>query len=149
MDPVTAFLLDRGMRTLAVRMEAHERGAAAVAEALLAHPRVARVYWPGLPDFPDHQLARQQMSGFGGMVSFEVEGGREEARAVHDRFRLFSRGGSLGSVDSLVSLPAAMSHRYLDEQEQRRVGVTPAMIRLSIGLESPSDLVEDLNQALG
>jgi cystathionine beta-lyase/cystathionine gamma-synthase len=148
MDPMTAFLLARGLRTLAIRMEAHERGAGEVARALAAHERVRRVYWPGLPDSPDHELARRQMRGFGGMVTFEVDGGLEAARRVHDRLRLFRRAPSLGGCESLVSLPVKTSHRYLDAAGRAEVGVSESMLRLSVGLEAPADLVEDLDQAL-
>ncbi len=148
-DPFAAFLLQRGMRTLAVRMEAHEQGASAVARALQGHPKVRRVHWPGLCDHPDHALARRQMAGFGGMVSFEVEGGAVEAERVHDRLRLFAKAASLGGVESLVSIPARVSHRGLDPAELERSGVSPGMLRLSVGLESPKDLVADLLEALG
>ncbi len=149
MDPWTAFLLQRGLRTLAVRIEAQSRGAAAVAEALRSHPQVRRVLYPGLSGSPDHALATRQMQGYGGMVAFEVEGGLEQARRVHDAVTLFARAGSLGGVESLVSVPVTMSHRYMSEEERRQAGVTPGLIRLSIGLESPEDLIEDLRQALG
>jgi len=148
-DPFAAFLLQRGMRTLAVRMHAHEKGAAEVARALLTHPKVRRVHWPGLADHRDHALARRQMAGFGGMVSFEVEGGAAEAERVHDRLRLFAKAASLGGVESLVSIPARMSHRGLDGAELKLAGVSPGMLRLSVGLESPDDLVADLLEALG
>ncbi|MBZ5638417.1 MAG: aminotransferase class I/II-fold pyridoxal phosphate-dependent enzyme [Acidobacteriia bacterium] len=149
LDPFAAFLLQRGMRTLAVRMESHERGASAVARALSGHPRVRRVLWPGLADHPDHALAGRQMAGFGGMVTFEVEGGAAGAERVHDRLRLFAKAASLGGVESLVSIPARMSHRGLPPEELERAGVTPGMLRLSVGLESPEDLVADLLEALG
>jgi methionine-gamma-lyase len=147
-DPFSAFLLQRGMRTLAVRMQAHEQGAAAVAGALRSHPKVRRVHWPGLADHPDHALAHRQMAGYGGMVSFEVEGGAAAAERVHDRLRLFVKAASLGGVESLVSIPARMSHRGLDEAELAGAGVTPGMLRLSVGLEAPQDLVADLLEAL-
>ena len=148
-DPFAAFLLQRGMRTLSVRMTAHEEGAAAVARFLEEHEKVRRVHWPGLATHPDHAIARRQMSGFGGMVSFEVEGGAAGAERVHDRLRLFVKAASLGGVESLVSIPSRMSHRGLDGPELERSGVTPGMLRLSVGLESPGDLVADLGEALG
>lgn len=148
MDPFTAFLLHRGMRTLAVRMEAHCRGAEAVARFLAGHDRVESVHYPGLPDHPDHDLARRQMDGFGGMVSFTVRGRTAAAEQVHDRLELFARAGSLGGVESLVSIPARMSHRRLSEEERERVGVPSRLLRLSVGLESPTDLIADLDRAL-
>jgi len=148
-DPFTAFLLHRGMKTLPLRMEAHAHGAAVVARALSGHPKVARVHWPGLPAHPDHKLASIQMSGFGGMVSFEVEGGAEAAVRVHDRLRLFVKAASLGGTESLVSIPARMSHRHMSREERQRAGVTDGLLRLSVGLETPEALVADLFQALG
>lgn len=147
-DPFAAFLLHRGLKTLPVRMEAHARGAAAVSRALREHPRVLHVHWPGLPDHPDHQLASRQMTGYGGMVSFEVEGGARAAERVHDRLRLFVKAASLGGTESLASVPARMSHRHMTREERERAGVADALIRLSVGLEAPEDLVEDLDQAL-
>ena len=149
LDPFPAFLLMRGMRTLPLRMEAHCRGAMEVAQLLARHANVEQVHYPGLPDHPDHELAAGQMSGFGGMVSFTTRGGGEAAVRVHDRLRLFSRAGSLGGVESLVSIPARMSHRHLDAETRARMGAPDHMIRLSVGLEAPGDLVADLQQALG
>ena len=148
LGPFSAFLLYRGLRTLAVRMEAHCRGAAAVARALAAHPRVERVNYPGLAEHPDARLAEEQMSGCGGMVSFTVEGGAAGSQQVHDRLRLFRHAGSLGGVESLVSIPARMSHRGLSEPTRERMGVPASLLRLSVGLEAPEDLVADLQQAL-
>lgn len=148
MSPMTAYLLQRGLRTLALRMKAHSHGAAAVAEMLRGHPRVRKVHWPGLEDSPDHELARRQMRGFGGMVGFEIEGGLEAATRVHDRLRRFTRAASLGAVESLVSIPARMSHRGLDDAALVEAGIAPGLVRLSVGLEAPQDLVDDLRQAL-
>jgi cystathionine beta-lyase/cystathionine gamma-synthase len=119
-----------------------------VARFLEEHEKVRRVHWPGLTTHPDHAIARRQMSGFGGMVSFEVEGGAAGAERVHDRLRLFVRAASLGGVESLVSIPSRMSHRELDGPELERAGVAPGMLRLSVGLESPDELVADLREAL-
>jgi cystathionine beta-lyase/cystathionine gamma-synthase len=149
MDPFSAFLLVRGLRTLAVRMEAHQTGALAIARFLKTHPAVESVVYPGLPEHPDHALAMTQMDGFGGMVSFCVRGDATVARRVHDRLRLFHRAGSLGSVESLVSLPAQMSHRHVPRRELDAAGVPERLLRLSVGLEEPSDLIADLDQALG
>ena len=149
LDPFSAFLLLRGIRTLAVRMEAHCRGASEVARFLDEDRRVERVLYPGLDGHPDREVVRRQMSGPGGMVSFTVGGGDAGARAVHDRLDLFSRAGSLGGVESLVSIPARMSHRHQDAATRARMGVPDDMLRLSIGLEDPADLIEDLDRALG
>jgi cystathionine beta-lyase/cystathionine gamma-synthase len=148
-DPFSAFLLHRGLRTLAVRMQAHCESALAVAQALEDRAGVESVHYPGLPGHPDHALARRQMDGFGGMVSFTVGGGAEAVQRVHDRLELFVKAGSLGGVESLVSIPARMSHRYLNDEARRKIGVQDNLVRLSIGLESPADLIADLHQALG
>jgi cystathionine beta-lyase/cystathionine gamma-synthase len=149
MDPFSAFLLHRGMRTLAVRMEAHCEGAAEIAKFLEDHSKVERVFYPGLASHPDRELAARQMSGFGGMVSFVVAGGAEAAADLHDRLSLFSKAGSLGGTESLVSIPARMSHRALDPATRAKAGVSDGMLRLSVGLEASRDLVADLTQAFG
>jgi len=148
LGPFAAFLLHRGLRTLALRMEAHCRGAAAVAEHLSRHEAVSRVHYPALPTHPDRELCRRQMERAGGMVSIELAGGGEAAVRLHDGLRLFRRAGTLGGIESLVSIPARMSHRHLGEDERRRAGVSAAMVRLSVGLESPGDLIADLDEAL-
>jgi cystathionine beta-lyase/cystathionine gamma-synthase len=148
LDPFSAFLLQRGIRTLAVRMEAHCRGAGQLAEALAGHPSLERVLYPGLPGHPDLELCERQMDGAGGMVTLLLSGGARAAERLHDRLRLFRRAASLGGVESLVSIPVKTSHRYLDERARARVGVTPDMVRLSVGLESPADLLDDLERAL-
>jgi len=145
MDPWTAFLLQRGMRTLAVRMQAHVAHARIVAEALRAHPRVKRVLWPG---FETEPWILRQLEGGGAMLSFEVEGGDENAERIHDALETFVKGGSLGGVESLVSLPKTTSHRGMTDAERAARGITPGLIRLSVGLEDPDDLVTDLRQAL-
>ena len=120
-----------------------------MARFLAEHRHVERVHYPGLEDHPDREVVRRQMTGPGGMVSFTVGGGDPRARAVHDRLRLFSRAGSLGGVESLVSIPARMSHRHQDAVARASMGVPDDMLRLSIGLEDPADLIEDLDRALG
>jgi cystathionine beta-lyase/cystathionine gamma-synthase len=148
MDPFTAFLLYRGMRTLAVRMEAHCRGALEIARYLAGHEKVEEVSYPGLEGHPDRALVESQMEGSGGMVSFTVPDGERGASRVHDSLRLFVKAGSLGGVESLVSIPAKMSHRYMDRQTRETAGVPDGMIRLSVGLETPGALIADLEQAL-
>jgi cystathionine beta-lyase/cystathionine gamma-synthase len=148
MDPQAAFALARGLKTLPVRMARHNASAAAAARSLAANRRVTRVFYPGLESHPDHEVARQQMSGFGGMVTFEVEGGLEGASRVFDRFQVIRRATSLGGVDSLASLPVLTSHYNYSDADLERAGVTPGMLRISIGLEDEEDLLEDLEQAL-
>lgn len=149
MDPQAAFSLARGLKTLPVRIARHNATAAVVAEFLEHDRRVARVFYPGRPSHPDHRVAAAQMSGFGGMVCFEVPGGLEAASRVFDRVRLVRRATSLGGVESLVSLPVDTSHYNYSDEELARAGVTRGMLRLSVGLEDESDLLADLDQALG
>jgi len=148
MDPFSAFLLLRGMRTLAVRVDAQCGTAETVARFLERHPAVERVHYPGLDSHPDRALAARQMSRFGAMVAFEVAGGEEAAVRFHDRLRLISRAGSLGGIESLISIPAKMSHRHLERAERRAAGIGDGLVRLSVGLEAPDDLIADLDQAL-
>ena len=143
--PLDCWLVLRGLRTLAVRMERHCANAAAVAAFLREHPRVARVFYPGLPDDPGHALAARQMSGFGGVVSCIVRGGEAAARRVAARTRLFVLAESLGGVESLIDHPASMTHASLAASP---LAVDPGLLRLSVGLEHPDDLVDDLRQAL-
>ena len=149
LDPQPAYALGRGLKTLAVRMERHNTTAMAVAEWLAADPRVERVYYPGLPQHPDHDIARRQMRGFGGMLCVDVGGGYERAARFFDRLTLFNRAASLGGVESLCSLPVLTSQWGHSEEELRRAGVTHSMARLSVGMEDPGDLIADLDQALG
>jgi cystathionine beta-lyase/cystathionine gamma-synthase len=149
MDPQAAYALARGLKTLPVRMARHNASADAAARFLEQDRRVTRVFYPGLASHPDHAIARAQMSGFGGMVTFEVPGGLDGASRVFDRFQVIRRATSLGGVDSLVSLPVLTSHYNYSDQELARAGVTAGMLRVSIGLEDEADLIADLDQALG
>lgn len=146
--PLDAWLVLRGLKTLAVRMREHERNATMVAEFLARHPRVTRVLYPGLPDYPQRELARRQMSGFGGMLSFELAGGLDAAQAVVERTRLFTLAESLGGVESLIELPAAMTHASIPAAVRQARGVADSLIRLSVGIEEATDLIRDLDQAL-
>lgn len=146
--PETAALLARSIRTLPVRVRQQNASAHAVAEAMAQHPRISRVLYPGLPDFPGHDLAKTQMSGFGGMLTIEVKGTGEDATRVADRLRLFALAPSLGGVESLVTQPCTTTHHGLPPEERARRGISDAMLRLSIGLEDTDDLIADLNQAL-
>lgn len=144
----TAFLLARSLRTLVVRVERQNATAMAIATAMQRHPKVARVLYPGMPGFAGHAVARQQMQGFGGMVTLDIRGsGADAARAV-DRLKLFKIAPSLGGVESLVTQPVTTTHHGLTPGERARRGITDTMIRLSIGLEDGADLIEDLRQAL-
>lgn len=143
--PFDCFLVLRGIKTLAVRMEAHCRGARAVAEFLAGHPRVRRVRYPGLPDHPGHEVARRQMRDFGGMISFEV-GSEQEALDIVKRTRLFFLAESLGGVESLIEHPGRMTHASVAGSP---LEVPGSLIRLSVGIEHPDDLIADLKQALG
>ncbi|MGH2719985.1 MAG: cystathionine gamma-synthase [Actinomycetota bacterium] len=143
--PFDCFLVLRGVKTLAVRMDAHCRGAAAVAAFLAGHRQVRSVWYPGLPDHPGHELATRQMRGFGAMLAFELAS-EEQALGMLERLRLFTLGESLGGVESLAGHPATMSHASLGGTP---LAVAPNIVRLSVGIEHPDDLVEDLAQALG
>lgn len=148
LDPFAAWLLLRGMKTLAVRMQRHNRNALAVARALEDHPAVSRVIYPGLPSHPQHALAVGQMSGFGGMVAFEVAGGRAAGNRLVESTRLALLAVSLGGVETLIEHPASMSHAPLNDEQLRRAGIPPGLIRLSVGIEDADDLIADLRQAL-
>jgi cystathionine beta-lyase/cystathionine gamma-synthase len=148
MDPLGAFLLIRGLKTLAVRMERHNLNGLRLAGFLESHRGVERVHYPGLSSHPQHSLAESQMSGFGGMVSFEVRGGRRAAERALRSFQVVKRATSLGGVDSLASMPLNSSHSSLSPQERERLGIHDQLIRLSAGIEDAEDLEDDLDQAL-
>jgi cystathionine beta-lyase/cystathionine gamma-synthase len=136
------------MRTLHVRVERACQNALRVAEFLESHARVARVVYPGLPSHPAHDVARRILNGFGGMLAFEVEGGRAAGEAVMDAVKLCLRATSLGGVETCVSHPASTSHRQLSEEELEQAGIRPGDLRLTVGIEDADDLIEDLDQAL-
>jgi len=148
MDPEAAFLLIRGMKTLELRVQRQCATAMIVARYLAKHPKIARVHYPGLPSHPDHLLAKRQMRGFGGMFAFELKGGLPAARRFCDRTRIFLLAASLGGAESLVVLPIYTSHYNMSLAELRAAGVEPGTVRISVGLEDPEDLIEDLRQAL-
>jgi cystathionine beta-lyase/cystathionine gamma-synthase len=148
LDPRPAFDLARSVKTLAVRVARHNASAAAVAAFLEGDARVSRVFYPGLPSHPDHAVARRQMTGFGGMVCCDLGGSFERACRAFDRLAVFKRAASLGAVESLCSLPAITSQAGYDDDQLARAGVTRGMLRLSVGLEDPADLIADLDQAL-
>jgi cystathionine gamma-lyase len=148
-SPFDCYLAMRGLRTLHLRMDQHSRNALAVAEALQANPRVAEVYYPYLPSSPYYRLARKQMSQGGGMVSFRIRGGYKAASSFLESLELFSLAESLGGVESLAEHPARMTHSSLPEREKRKMGIGDDLIRLSVGIEDVTDLVEDVKRALG
>jgi len=145
--PMDCFLTLRGIKTLHLRMERHNANGLAVARFLEAHPRIDRVIYPGLESHPQHDLGKRQMSGFTGMVSVDV-GTLARAKALSERLRWFALAESLGGVESLVSVPALMTHASVPEQRRRAMGVTDGLVRFSVGVEDEADLLEDLEQAL-
>jgi cystathionine gamma-lyase len=148
MDPHAAFLLDRGLKTLPLRMERHQSNALELARRLCAHPRVERVVHPGLPDHPAHARASRVLDGFGGMLSLVVRGGDDEALRVVRRLRLAIEASSLGGVETLVSLPFNTSHARMSAAERLAAGIAPGMIRVSVGIEDLRDLEADFRAAL-
>jgi cystathionine beta-lyase/cystathionine gamma-synthase len=148
MDPQPAFSLGRGLKTLPLRVAQHNANARAVADFLAADRRVSQVYYPGLPSHPDHEIARRQMSGFGGMVCFDLDGRYDRAERFYDRLKIVKRAASLGGIESLISMPVLTSQWGHTEEQLRAAGVTKGMLRLSVGLEDVADLIADLDQAL-
>ena len=146
--PFDSWLTLRGLRTLSARMRVHQENAAAIAALLQAHPAVARVYWPGLPDHPGHARAARQQSGFGAMLSFELHGGESAVRAFLDGLRFVTLAESLGGVESLVAHPATMTHASMSEDARRAAGISDALLRLSVGIEDADDLCGDIGAAL-
>lgn len=148
MSPFNAWLLLRGLKTLGLRMRQHQTNTQAVALYLLEHPKVEKVIYPGLPEFEGHEIAKKQMNGFGGMLSFEVIGGLELSKRVVNNMNLAKLAVSLGDVETLVEHPAAMTHRGYPKEALEQFGFTESLIRLSIGLEDSADIIADLEQAL-
>ncbi|MEN3331435.1 MAG: hypothetical protein V7641_800 [Blastocatellia bacterium] len=148
LSPMDAFLIMRGTKTLAVRMRQHDENGRQVAQFLAEHPAARKVYYPGLKSHPQHELARRQMSGFGGMISFET-GSLANASRVLESVRLCTLGESLGGVETLISHPATMTHASVPEIERNRLGITDGLVRISVGIEDVEDIISDLDQALG
>ncbi len=149
MSPMVAFFTLQGCKTLSTRIEAQSAGAVKIARYLETHPMVEAVAYPGLESFPQHELARRQASGFGAMLWFEVKGGVQSGKKLMDALELWSLAENLGSVESLVTHSVTMTHADMDPAERQKVGITDGLVRLSVGLESPDDLIADLDQALG
>lgn len=148
--PQDAFLALRGIKTLHVRMQRHCENAKAVATYLASHPKIEKVYWPGLENHPNHQIAKAQMKDFGGMVSFTTKGNNyAEAIRIIENLKLFTLAESLGGVESLAGHPVSMTHASIPKEEREKTGVVDALIRLSVGIEDEADLIADLKQAIG
>ena len=146
--PFDCFLVLRGIKTLSIRMERHEQNAIKIAQFLENHPKVRRVIYPGLKSHPQHELARKQMSGFGGIITFFIKGGLEAARRFLERVKIFSLAESLGGVESLIEHPAIMTHASLPKEVRDKIGISDELIRVSVGIENVDDLIDDLKQAL-
>jgi cystathionine gamma-lyase len=145
--PFDCWLALRGTKTLALRMRQHDANGRRIAEWLTQHPDVVRVYYPGLPSHPQHDLACRQMTGFGGMMSIEL-GSAERAKRLAERTRIFALAESLGGVESLIGHPASMTHASVPLEMRRAMGLTDSLVRLSVGIEEVEDLIGDLDQAL-
>lgn len=147
LSPMDSWLVMRGTKTLAVRMRQHDENGRRVAQFLSEHPKVRKVYYPGLKSHPQHELAERQMSGFGGMISFET-GSLENAKSVLESVKVCTLGESLGGVETLISHPATMTHASVPEAERNRLGITDGLVRVSVGIEDVEDIIADLDQAM-
>ena len=147
LSPFDSFLVMRGIKTLPVRMERHEKNARAIVDYLVKHPKVQRVLWPGLPDHPGHEIQKRQASGFGAMITLEM-GSFAAAKAMLDRMRLMAFAESLGGVETLISHPASMTHASVPAERRAELGLTDGMVRISAGIEDIDDLLADLDQGL-
>ena len=148
-SPMDSFLVLRGIKTLHLRMERHCENGKAIAHFLREHPKVKNVYWPGFEDHESHEVAKKQMSGFGGMISFDLESNSQhEAFQIMERLKIFALAESLGGVESLICHPVTMTHAAIPEKERNAAGVVPSLLRLSVGVENVEDLIADLNQAI-
>jgi len=146
--PFDCFLVLRGIKTLAIRMERHAENALKIAQFLENHPKVRKVIYPGLSSHPQHELAKKQMTGFGGIITFFIKGGLEAARRFLERVKIFSLAESLGGVESLIEHPAIMTHASLPKEVREKIGISDELIRVSVGIEHVDDLISDLKQAL-
>jgi len=147
-SPFDCYLANRGLKTLAVRMQQHEKNALAVAKFLEAHPLVEAVYYPGLESHPQHELAKTQMKGFGAMMSIRIKGDLDTSNKFLSSLKIFTLAESLGGVESLVELPCIMTHAAVPPEQRAKLGITDTLIRVSIGIEDTQDLINDLDQAL-
>jgi len=147
LPPFDSYLTLRGIKTLALRMERHNENALEIAHYLERHPKVKKVIYPGLESHPQHKLATEQATGFGGIISFEIEGTIYEAKAFLEKLQLFALAESLGGVESLIELPALMTHASVAKEIREQIGITDTLIRISVGIEDVADLIDDLEQA--
>ena len=147
LSPFDCFLVMRGIKTLVVRMDRHEENARRIVDYLVAHPKVQRVLYPGLPDHPGHEIQKRQASGFGSMITIEM-GSFEAAKSMLDHMEVMSFAESLGGVESLISHPASMTHASIPAERRAELGLTDGMVRISVGIENVEDLLADLEQAL-
>jgi cystathionine gamma-lyase len=148
LSPFDSYLTLRGVKTLALRMEQHQQNAFRIANYLLQHPKVKKVIYPGLENHPQHTLAKTQATGFGGVLSFEINGSRSDAETFIEKLRVFALAESLGGVESLIELPAVMTHSSVPKEIREQIGITDTLIRVSAGVENINDLIDDLEQAL-
>ncbi len=148
LGPFDSFLALRGIKTLALRMQRHCSSGEEIAKYLEAHPAIDRVLYPGLPSHPDHETAKKQMDGFGGMITIFLKGGLDAARTMLERVQLFTLAESLGGVESLIEHPGIMTHASIPPERRAELGVDDALVRISVGIEETSDLIADLEQAL-
>ncbi|MDH4467498.1 MAG: PLP-dependent aspartate aminotransferase family protein [Bacteriovoracaceae bacterium] len=147
-SPFDSWLVLRGLKTLSVRMERHAQNAQKIAEMLAKHTKIEKVYYPGLPEHPGHEIAKKQMSGFGGMITFVVKGGLTPAKQVLSKVKLFSLAESLGGVESLIEHPAIMTHASVPADQRAKLGISDGLLRISVGIEDVEDLIKDLDNAL-
>ena len=148
LDPFGAFLLITGMQTMSLRVERMNNNAMELAEMLEDHPKIQRVYYPGLPCHPQHDIAKKQMHGYGSMVAFEVQGGIPSITKLFDKLELVKLATSLGGVDTIATIPSISTHGGLSNKQQLAMGITDNLVRASIGIEDPEDLLEDFKKAL-
>ncbi|MEM4701151.1 MAG: PLP-dependent transferase, partial [Candidatus Bathyarchaeia archaeon] len=148
LDPAAAWLLLRGLKTLVLRMERHNKNGMQVAKFLEKHPKVAKVYYPGLPSHPQHSLAKKQMRGFGGVVSFEIKGDFEKTVRFVESLKLCLLAASLGGTETLATQPATSSHYFITPEQRQKLGITDQLVRLALGIEDAEDIIADLKQAL-
>jgi cystathionine beta-lyase/cystathionine gamma-synthase len=148
LDPHAAYLLERGIKTLALRMARHNENGLTIARHLAGHPRIRKVYYPGLPEHPGHEVAKRQMSGFGGVLAFDVDATKEETIRFVEALELAYLAPSLGGVETLVSQPSMTSHYFLAPEERAAQGISDSLVRVALGIEDAPDLIRDLDRAL-